>query len=199
VQRTNDSEGTMRDMIVVGFEGIHRATEVLNQVLALNADWTVDLRLDDALAVYRTADGRLRVDQGMQPTSRQAAASGGVLGAFLGALLAVPFTGGASGVAAAAAIGAGALTGGGAGALIGDADATALRETYGISEAFVQQVGGMVQPGQSAVFLLAESDEPGKIAKSFRGYGGTILRTTLRPEQAKQIQQVIGADRPITR
>jgi uncharacterized membrane protein len=57
----------------------------------------------------------------------------------------------------------------------------------------------MIQPGQSAVFLLAESDEPAKVAERFRGYGGKVLHTTLRPEQARQLEQVIGADRPVTR
>ena len=38
----------MRDLIVVGFQGTHRASEVLNQVLALNADWAFDLQQCDA-------------------------------------------------------------------------------------------------------------------------------------------------------
>jgi uncharacterized membrane protein len=189
----------MRDLIVVGFQGTHRASEVLNQLLALNADWALDLSLEDAVAVYRTTNGKLRVDQSMRPTSREAATVGGVLGTMLGALLAVPFTGGASGLVAATAIGAGALTGGGAGALLVGDDAAAEKEKYGITDDFVRQVGGVIQPGHSAVFLLAESGEPAKIAEHFRGYSGTILRTTLRPEQAKQLQQVIGADRPVAR
>ena len=98
----------MRDLIVVGFEGTHRASEVLNQVFALNADWAFDLHLEDAVAVYRTTGGKLRVDQSMKPTSREGATWGGVLGAMVGALLAVPFTGGASAVVAATAVGAGA-------------------------------------------------------------------------------------------
>src|SRR5512138_2399052 len=118
----------MHDLIVVGFQGTHRASEVLNQLLALNADWAFDLHLEDAVAVYRTKDGRLRVDQSMRPTTREGAGWGGVLGAMLGALLAVPFTGGASAVVAATAVGAGALTGGGIGAMVGGDDATAERE-----------------------------------------------------------------------
>jgi uncharacterized membrane protein len=189
----------MHDLIVVGFQGTHRASEVLNQLLALNADWAFDLHLEDAVAVYRTTDGRLRVDQSMRPTTREAAGWGGVLGAMLGGLLAVPFTGGASAVVAATTVGAGALTGGSLGALVGGDDATAEKEKYGITDDFVTQAGGMIQPGQSAVFLLAESDEPAKVAERFRGYGGKVLHTTLRPEQARQLEQVIGADRPVTR
>jgi uncharacterized membrane protein len=83
--------------------------------------------------------------------------------------------------------------------MIGSDDAAGEKEKYGISETFVRQVGGMVQPGQSAVFFVGESDDPAKIAEHFRGYGGTILRTTLRPEQAKRLQQVLNADRPAAR
>jgi uncharacterized membrane protein len=118
---------------------------------------------------------------------------------MIGALLAAPFTGGASGLAAMTAFGAGALTGAGAGAMLGGDDAAGEKEQFGITDEFVRQVGGMVQPGQSAVFLLALSDEPARAAEQFRVYGGTILTTTLRPEQAKQLQQVIGADHPVTR
>jgi uncharacterized membrane protein len=100
---------------------------------------------------------------------------------------------------AAAAVGASAATLGATGAMIGSDEASDEKARYGICESFVDQVGGMVQPGQSALFILGESGTPAKIAEHFRGYGGTILRTTLRPEQAKQVQQVIAADRPVAR
>ena len=189
----------MRDLTVVGFEGTHRAAEVLNQVLELNADWAVDLQLEDAVAVYRTRDGKLRVDESMQPTSKDGAALGGMVGVLIGSIIALPFTGGASAAAAAAAVGASAVTFGATGAVIGGDDAYDAKTRYGISEDFVKQLGGMVQPGQSALFVLGGSDKPAKIAERFKGYGGTILRTTLRPEQAKQVQQVIGGDQPVAR
>lgn len=185
----------MRDLIVVGFEGTGRAAEVLSRVLDLNADWAIDLQLEDAVAVYRTQDGKLRVDGSMQPTSKDGRALGGVTGALIGSLIALPFTAGASVAAAAAAVGTSALTFGATGAVIGSSEALEDKERYGLSEDFVRQVGGMVQPGQSALLILGQSDRPVKVAENFKSYGGTILRTTLRPEQAKQVQQVIGADR----
>ena len=100
----------MRDLTVVGFDGTHRAAEVLSQVLDLNADWTVDLQLEDAVAVYRTRDGKLRVDGSLQPTSKDGAALGGVTGALIGSIIALPFTGGASIAVAAAAVGSTAMT-----------------------------------------------------------------------------------------
>ena len=181
----------MSELMVVGFKGTHRASEVLTQVLDLNADWAIDLK--DAVAVYRTKNGSLRVDDSVQATAGEGAVGGGLIGSLLGALLALPFTGGASAAVAAAAVGTGALTFGTTGAVIGAADAADWKELYGISEDFVTQVGGMVQPGDSALFILASIRHPEEVATRFRGYGGTILRTTLPREKAQRIQQEITA------
>ena len=57
----------MAELVVIGFDGKHRAAEVLGQLEAMNATWTIDLK--DAVAVYRTDDGRLRVDGSVQATT----------------------------------------------------------------------------------------------------------------------------------
>lgn len=182
----------MPGLEVVGFQGKHRAAEVLDQLLDLNESWTSGLSLRDAVAVYRSSNGRLRVDESYQITSSEGAASGGLVGALIGGLLAAPFTAGVSAAAAAAAVGAGAITLGTTGAVMGYADASDMKETYGISEEFVRQVGGMVQPGQSALFVMGDAFDPEVVASRFRGYGGTILYTTLPPAKAARVQQVIG-------
>jgi uncharacterized membrane protein len=150
----------MAELMVVGFQGTHRAAEVLHQLLDLNADWTQDLNLKDAVAVYRTSNGRLRIDESVQPTTGEGAAWGGLVGALIGGLLAAPFTAGASAAVAASAIGVGAVTLGTTGAVIGGEDAADVKRTYGISDEFVKQMGGMVQPGQSALFILGYSRNP---------------------------------------
>jgi uncharacterized membrane protein len=181
----------MQELIAVGFEGTHRASEVLNQVQALDDYWTLSLR--DGVAVYRTKNGKLRLDQSVQPTSRDGAAWGGLLGGMLGALLAAPFTAGVSVAAGAAAVGAGALALGVPGAVFGADDAETFKDVYGVPESFVKEVGGMVQPGQSAIFVLAEAKEPEEIAERFRGYGGKVLRTTLATKQAEKLQELLAA------
>lgn len=179
----------MKDLIVVGFAGKHRAAEVLGQLQALDEDWTLDL--DDAVAVYRTDDGKLRLDQSVQPTTGEGGVMGGLFGGLLGALIAAPFTAGVSAAAAGAAVGAGALSFGTLGAVAGASDAQDWKEDYGVSEAFVKQVGGVVQPGASAVFAVIRTGDPLVVAERFRGYGGTVLRTSLAPEQAAKVQQTI--------
>lgn len=179
----------MYNFVAVGFKGTHRASEVLGQVQELNDRWAVDLR--DAVAVYRGENGKLHLDQSVQPTEREGAAWGGLLGGMLGALIAAPFTAGMSVAAAAGAVGAGSLALGVPGAVIGADDAATWKETYGIPEDFVRQVSGMLEPGQSAVFVLVESGDPERVAERFRGYGGTVLRTTLSPEKAAKLQELL--------
>lgn len=67
------------EMIVIGFEGKHRAAEVLSQLE--NTDLSLGIDLKDAVAVYRADDGKLRVDQSVQPTTKEGAAWGALLGA----------------------------------------------------------------------------------------------------------------------
>ena len=179
----------MAELIVIGFEGKHRAAEVLDQLEAMSASWTIDLK--DAVAVYRTDDGKLRVDESVQPTTKEGAAWGAIFGGLLGALIIAPFTAGASAAVAASAISAGAASLGLTGAVFGADDAAKWKQATGISDDFVAQVGGMVQPGQSAVFVLARASQPEQVTQQFRGYGGKILRTTLPEESAKKFQQLM--------
>jgi uncharacterized membrane protein len=182
----------MQDLIVVGFHGIHRASEVLSHAQQLDYDWRIDL--DDAVAAYRTYDGRLRIDQSVLPTAAQGAGVGALVGVMLGSLLAAPLTAGLSAVAAATAVGVGAATGGTVGGVVGAVEAEGDKSVYGISDKFVNQVGGMIQPGDSAVFALIRTADPRVVAEHFRGSGGTILRTQLPPDAAARVQAILQPD-----
>jgi uncharacterized membrane protein len=179
----------MAELIVVGFKkDMYRASEVLNTLQDMNNSWVVDLQ--DAVAVYRDYNGKLRVDQSYQMTSGQGAAWGGLFGGLLGALIAAPFTGGAS---VAAVVTAASLSGVALGATAGALDAGSWKEDYGISEDFVQRVGTMVQPGDSAIFALLRTIDPDLVVAQFKGYGGTILRTTLTPSQRAKVEATLQA------
>jgi uncharacterized membrane protein len=180
----------MAELIVVGFKkDLHRASEALNMLQDMNTTWTVDL--SDAVAVYRDYKGKLRVDQSYQMTTGEGAAWGGLFGGLIGALLAAPFTAGVSAAAAAGALAAGSLSGVALGASFGAIDAESWKEDYGISEDFVDRVGTMIQPGDSAVFVLARTINPDLVADAFRGYGGTILRTTLNNTQRSRVEATL--------
>jgi uncharacterized membrane protein len=180
----------MSNLIVVGFKkDMFRASRVLSELVAMNEDWVVDLQ--DAVAAYRDYNGNLRVDQSYQMTTGEGAAWGGLWGSLVGltiGAIAAPVTAGASAVA-------GALGGGALGAAGGAIDADWWKQDYGISEDFVRDVGAMVQPGDSAIFALLRFADPNVLAERFRGYGGTVMQSTLTKEQADKVQAVLEGKR----
>jgi len=180
-----------QNLIVVGFHGKHRASEVLGQLEQLTYDWSLDLK--DAVAAYRTDDGRLRIDQSVQPTTKEGAGWGAFIGGMIGAILFAPLTGGLSAAAAATTLGFGAATVGTVGGAIGADDAESFKRQYGISDEFVQQAGGMIAPGDSAVFAVIRGGNPEQVAERFQGYGGTVLKTTLSPRVAERVQETLRA------
>jgi uncharacterized membrane protein len=181
----------MAELIVVGFKkDMYRASEALNMLQDMNSSWMVDL--SDAVAVYRDYQGKLRVDQSYQMTTGEGAGWGGLFGGLIGALIAAPFTGGAS---AAAVLAAGSLSGVALGATVGAFDAESWKDDYGISDDFVQRVGAMIRPGDSAIFALVRTINPNLVADAFRGYGGTILRTTLSDAQRAKVEATLHSAR----
>jgi uncharacterized membrane protein len=186
----------MSNLIVVGFKrDMYRASEVLNELSALDFDWTVDLR--DAVAVYRDYSGKLRVDQSYQMTTGEGAAWGGLWGSLIGLTLAIPVAvvAGPAAPVAAGALAVGTLGGTAVGAASGAIDADWWKDSYGIPEDFVKEVGEMVQPGDSAIYALLHSVDPTYVAEQFRGYGGTVLWSTLTYEQDKKIEAVLDGRR----
>jgi len=180
----------MAELIVVGFrQDMYRASEVLNTLQDMHESWVVDL--DDAVAVYREYGGRLRVDQSYGLTTGEGAGWGALVGGLIGGLIAAPFTAGAS--VPAAVFAAGSVSGVALCATVGAIDAKSWKEDFGISEEFVQRISAMVQPGDSAIFALLRTIEPGLVEAQFRGYGGTILRTTLSDAQQAKVAATLHA------
>src|SRR5260370_23974951 len=180
----------MSELVVVGFKNDkYRESDVLDQLRQLDFDWVIDL--DDAVAVYRDYDGKLRVQQSYELTTGEGAAWGGLWGSLIGAVLAIPFTGGASAAAAAGAVAAGALSGTAVGATAGAIDASWWKEDFGIDDTFVREVGALVQPGDSAIFALIESGNPGIVAAQFKGYGGEGVRATVPPAPGPKIEKIL--------
>ena len=180
----------MSQLIVVGFkQDMYRASVVLNKLSAMDDDWAVDLR--DAVAVYRDYDGKLRIDQSYQMTTGEGAGWGAFWGSLIGALLAIPFTAGASGAVLAGTLAAGAVGGGAIGATGGAIDASWWKHEFGIPEEFAKGSGYMVQNGDSAILALLRTVDPVYVAEQFRGYGGTVLQTTLTKEQSDKVQSIL--------
>jgi uncharacterized membrane protein len=180
-------ETAMAELIVVGFkQDMHRASKVLNTLQEMNDSWVVDLI--DGVAVYRDYKGRLRADQSCRMTTGQGAAWGALVGGIIGALVASPVVVAAG---APAAVAAGSVGGVALGAAVGAIDADEWKRDYGINEDFVDSVSAMVQPGDSAILALLRTIDPDLVEAQFRGYGGTILRTTVSPDQKARVEAML--------
>jgi len=57
----------------------------------------------------------------------------------------------------------------------------------------MEEVKALIEPGDSAIFAMLRIVVPDVVAEQFRGYGGTILRTTLSPEQQAKVENVLRA------
>ena len=79
----------MSSLVVLGFDGIHTADEVLNKVRPLQKEHLIDL--EDACVVERDKDGKVHIKQAVNLTAL-GAATGGVRGMLLGTLVGLLFS-----------------------------------------------------------------------------------------------------------
>ena len=61
----------------------------------------------------------------------------------------------------------------------------------GISEDFEREVGGLMAPGTSVLFVLDQECDMAAILEGIRGLGGTVLKTNVDLERAKLIQSTL--------
>jgi uncharacterized membrane protein len=116
----------MSNLIVLDFDGIHTADEVLNKLRSLQKEHLIDL--EDACVVERDKDGKVHIKQAVNMTAL-GAARGGSMGALWGTLVGLLFLNPLAGMVIGAAAGAG--TGALSGSLI----------DYGINDDFVKKLG----------------------------------------------------------
>lgn len=166
----------MSDLVVLDFDGIHTADEVLNKLRSLQKENLIDL--EDACVVEREHDGRVHIKQAVNLMS-MGARSGGLSGAFWGTLVGLLFLNPLAGMAI------GALAGAGAGALAGSlAD-------YGINDDFVKRLGQTIPPGSSALFVLVKSVTLDKVLPEIEPYKPRVLRTSLSNEAEAKLKATL--------
>ena len=171
----------MSDLIVVAFDGIDKADQVLQRLEALQKEYLIDL--EDAVVVTRDAGGKVRLKQSV-PLTRLGTASGLLSGGLWGTLVGLLFLNPLAGFAIGGAIGAGA------GALSG-----ALSD-YGIDDDFIKSLGETIHPNSSALFMLVRKVQPEKVMAELGDVKGRVLRTSLSPEQEKRLQEALADLRP---
>ncbi|MBA3042543.1 MAG: DUF1269 domain-containing protein [Alphaproteobacteria bacterium] len=155
----------MSELIVIGYPNSQKAEEARATLFQLAKEYLVEVK--DAVVAEADDKGQIRLNQMVSMWS--IGASGG---AFWGLLAGMLFLNPLVGVAAGA--GAGALAG-------------ALTD-YGINDNFMKDVAGVLQPGQAALFILADRAASDKVIDRLSGHGGSIIRTNLDTSKEQELR-----------
>ncbi len=168
----------MSDLVVLDFDGVGTADEVLTKLRSMQKAHLIDL--EDACVVVHTEAGRLQIKQAMNLAAVGAASgasSGMLIGALAGLLLLNPLAG----------LAIGGLAGAGFGALSGSlAD-------YGINDDFIESLGKTIPKGSSALFLLIRSSTPDKVLPEIEPFKPRVLKTSLSSTQESALRAALAA------
>ncbi len=168
-------------LVVLGFDGIHTADEVLNKARSMEKEHLIDL--EDACVVEREKDGKVHIKQAINLTA-MGAASGGTSGMLWGTLLGLLFLNPLAGMAI------GGLAGAGAGALSGSLI------DYGIDDKFVKKLGETIPVGSSALFVLVKSVTEDKVLPELEPYKPRVLKTSLSNEAEAKLKTALADSSP---
>ena len=163
----------MSDLVVLDFDGVGTADEVLTKLRAMQKENLIDL--EDACVVVHTEAGKVQVKQAVNLMSLGAArglSSGMLIGALAGLLVLNPLAG----------MAVGGLAGAGFGALSGS------MADYGINDQFIKKLGKTIPKGSSALFLLIKRSTPDKVLPEIEPFKPRVLKTSLSHEQENKLR-----------
>jgi uncharacterized membrane protein len=165
----------MSTLVVIGYKDLYQAEEVRLKLWKLQKEYLIDL--EDAVVATKDQAGKIKLHQAVNLT-----ATGAVGGSFWGSLIGLIFLNPLLGLAMGAA--AGAVSG-------------ALADV-GIEDTFMKDLAATMQPGSSALFVLARRATPDKVLEELQGTGGTILQTSLSHDDEAKLQAALSAAQPST-
>ena len=158
----------MSTLAVIAYPDQNTAAEAAAALQRMQKEFLIEL--EDVAWVTKAQDGKMKLHQGTSLTG--AGAAGGAFWGFLfGLLFLVPLFG----------MALGAATGALAGKL---AD-------YGIDDAWIKEVASSIQPGGSALFVMARNANQERVLPEMAKFGGTVLRTNLTTEQQQALENAL--------
>jgi uncharacterized membrane protein len=163
----------MSTLIAIGYPDEETAERAAAEALRLAEDLVI--QPDAIAAIRRDKDGKFHVTTNHHPVAGQV--TWGMLWGFLfGMLFFVPLFG--------------LVVGAGLGAIMG------LIDKAGIDQEFQARVRDMLQPGTSALFIIAEAVTLDKAVAALSKFGGTVLTTSLSNDAEKQLQEALSGRSP---
>lgn len=157
----------MSELVVFGYESQAQAEEARNGLFKLSKEYLVTV--SDAVVATAEPDGQIKLHQ-MVNLWAVGASGGAFWGLLAGILLFNPLIGVAAGAASGAL--AGALS------------------DYGINDDFMRDVASVLQPGQAALFVLADRASSDRVIEAMASYGGRVLRTNLDRTHEQKLREI---------
>jgi uncharacterized membrane protein len=158
----------MAELIAIGYPDEKTAAEAAAEVERLAKDLVIE---PDAVAVItRDRDGKFHVTTNHHPVA-EGATWGMLWGVLFGFLFFVPLFGLVVGAGLGAAMGA--IT------------------KLGIDKQFEEEVRDMLQPGTSALFVIAEKMTTDRVLEALSRFGGTVLKTSLSRDAERELQDAL--------
>jgi uncharacterized membrane protein len=165
----------MTDMLVLAFDGVDTADKARNTLIELNNQYL--LNLNQAVEVVRAEDGQVKVKD-----ERRLTGFGALGGAFWGLLVGLIFLVPAAGF----------VVGTAAGAIAGHF------AKYGFTKEYMSQINAAIQPGQSALFILADSVKVDRVVPMLEQYHPKVVRTSLSLNQEEKLKEAFGGSTSVT-
>lgn len=158
----------MSNLIVIVYPTETQAEQVRLDFIKMQKEYLVSL--EDAVIAVKKADGKVKLLQ-MYHLGVAGAINGAIWGALIGLIFMMPIFG--------LVVGAG--TGAVAGAL----------SDVGINDEFMKNLASKLQPGNSALFVLVDSQITDKVMAELKGTGGHIIQTSLSTVDQEKLQKVL--------
>ena len=179
----------MCELIVAGYPDVLRAAQVATELHRMDRRWSDEL--EHAITVAVRDDGRLLVQQTIDPAAGDSAAWSGLWAALIRDTLMVTAT---EGIAAAAMAAQQVAAGVPPGSTRTDAPPPRpswWTEEIGLPTEFVRDVGALIGRGESALFVLLWKMEPSPAIRQLRRLGGTVVHCLLDETQDEKLRSVL--------
>jgi uncharacterized membrane protein len=157
----------MSQLVVITFDDEEQAGRALQSIRQVERQG--QLKLNDTAVVVKDKEGRVHTKNEVSSATETGAVVGGVIGGLLTFFF--PPAGAALGAAAGAGVGA--------------------LMDQGVERKFVKDVQTSLQPGTSALFVIAREGNPDAAIAALEPYKGTLLQTTLDSELEESLRRAL--------
>lgn len=161
-----------QELVVIAVDDQMKAQEMLMAAGRLAKDGK--LGIDDAVVISKSDDGKTHKIETTDLTPMEGGLGGAFWGLFLGTLLTGPIGG----------LVTGAVTGG-AGALM------AKIIDRGMSDEFIKEMEGLLEPGHAALCLLTSYEDNQAVLAELDRFDGTLIWSNLPPQVAEAVEAAL--------